>query len=61
MRRLLLAMLCLAVAEDDDDDEPPSRPSGLRALPPPQSRPIKYVLSAVIKTMVHILAVHYIG
>ena len=44
MRRLLLAMLCLAVADDDDDDdEPPSRPSGLRALPPPQSRPSKYV------------------
>lgn len=33
MRRLLLAMLCMAVA-DDDDDEPPSRPANIQALPP---------------------------
>lgn len=39
MRRLLLAMLCMAVADDDDDDDEPSRPTGARALPPPQSGP----------------------
>lgn len=38
MRRLLLAMLMAAVDDDDDDDEPSQpRPTGLPALPPPQS------------------------
>ena len=38
MRRLLLAMLCVAVGDDDGDDENPSppRPTGRPALPPPQ-------------------------
>lgn len=44
MRRLLLAMLCMAVADDDDDEEPPpTRPTGLRALPQIQSGPSQYV------------------
>lgn len=44
MRRLLLAMLCMAVADDDDDEEPPpTRPTGLWALPQAQSGPFQYV------------------